>query len=152
MRLGDLKPAKGAVHRKKRLGIGTGSGHGGTSGRGNKGQKARAGKAKTGVYFEGGQLPHHRRVPTVGFINFTRVPFQVVNVGDLKDFPAGARVTPGELKAMGLIRKANEPVKLLATGEVMGALTIHVDAASAAARKKIESAGGSVSGREATSK
>ena len=61
-------------------------------------------------------------------------------------------MTPGELKAMGLIRKANEPVKLLATGEVMGALTIHVDAASAAARKKIESAGGSVGGREATSK
>ena len=147
MKLGDLKPAKGAVHRKKRLGIGTGSGHGGTSGRGNKGQKARAGKGKTGVYFEGGQLPLHRRVPKVGFTPFARVPFQVVNVGDLKEFPAGAQVTPNELKAMGLIRKANSPVKLLATGEVVVALNIHVDAASEAARKKIQEAGGQVGGR-----
>jgi large subunit ribosomal protein L15 len=148
MRLGDLKPAKGAVHRKKRVGIGTGSGHGGTSCRGNKGQNARAGKGKTGVYFEGGQLPHHRRNPKVGFRPFTRVPYQVVNVGDLTEFPAGARVTPGELKAMGLIRKAEDPVKLLATGEVGAALTVHVDASSEAARKKIEGAGGSVKGRE----
>jgi large subunit ribosomal protein L15 len=148
MKLGDLKPAKGAVHRKKRLGIGTGSGHGGTSGRGSKGQKARAGKGKTGVYFEGGQLPHHRRVPKVGFTNFNRVPFQVVNVGDLKEFPAGASVTPSELKAMGLIRKADSPVKLLATGEVAVALHIKVDAASAAAKKKIQEAGGQVGGRQ----
>jgi large subunit ribosomal protein L15 len=148
MKIGDLKPAKGAVHRKKRLGTGTGSGRGGTAGRGNKGQKARAGKGKTGIYFEGGQLPHHRRVPKVGFHSFTRVAFQVVNVGDLKEFPAGAQVTPHELKAMGLIRKADSPVKLLATGEVAVALQIKVDAASEAAKKKIQAAGGQVGGRQ----
>lgn len=148
MKIGDLKPAKGAVHRKKRLGTGTGSGRGGTAGRGNKGQKARAGKGKTGIYFEGGQLPHHRRVPKVGFHSFTRVPYQVVNVGDLKEFPAGAQVTPHELKAMGLIRKSDSPVKLLATGEVAVALKIKVDAASEAAKKKIEAAGGQVGGRQ----
>jgi large subunit ribosomal protein L15 len=148
MKIGDLKPAKGAVHRKKRLGTGTGSGRGGTAGRGNKGQKARAGKGKTGIYFEGGQLPHHRRVPKVGFHSFTRVTFQVVNVGDLKEFPAGAQVTPHELKAMGLIRKSDSPVKLLATGEVAVALQIKVDAASEAAKKKIQAAGGQVAGRQ----
>jgi large subunit ribosomal protein L15 len=147
MKLGELKPAPGAVHRKKRLGTGTGSGRGGTAGRGNKGQKARAGKGKTGVYFEGGQLPHHRRVPKVGFTPFNRTPFQVVNVGDLKEFPAGAQVTPHELKAMGLIRKAESPIKLLANGEVAVALQVHVDAASEAARKKIQEAGGQVGGR-----
>jgi large subunit ribosomal protein L15 len=148
MKLGELKPAKGATHRKKRLGTGTGSGRGGTSGRGNKGQKARAGKGKTGVYFEGGQLPHHRRVPKSGFTNFTRVPYQVVNVGDLKEFPAGAQVTPQELKAMGLVRKAGDPIKLLATGEVAVALQVKVDAASEAAKKKIAAAGGQVGGRQ----
>ncbi len=61
-----MQPARGAVHRRKRRGIGTGSGHGGTSGRGNKGQKARTGKGKVHPYFEGGQLPHHRRLPKVG--------------------------------------------------------------------------------------
>jgi large subunit ribosomal protein L15 len=147
MNLGDLKPAPGAVHRRKRLGRGTGSGSGGTCGRGSKGQKARTGK-KVHPYFEGGQLPHHRRVPKVGFTNFTRVPYQVVNIGDLAPFPAGSKVTAAELKAKGLVRKSDDPIKLLAQGEVQVALAIHVDAASDAAKRKIEEAGGKVGGRE----
>ncbi len=147
MKLGDLQPAPGAVHRRKRLGRGTGSGKGGTCGRGNKGQKARAGK-KVHPYFEGGQLPHHRRVPKVGFTNFNRVPYQVVNLGDLAAFPAGSKVTGAELKAKGLVRKADDPIKLLADGEVKVALTVHVDAASAVAKQKVEAAGGRVAGRE----
>lgn len=147
MNLGDLKPARGAVHRRKRRGIGTGSGHGGTSGRGNKGQKARTGKGKVHPYMEGGQLPHHRRLPKVGFTPFGRVPFQVVNVGDLADFGAGAQVTPAELKARGLVRKADGPIKLLAKGELKVSLRVQVDAASGAARQKVEAAGGQVAGR-----
>jgi large subunit ribosomal protein L15 len=147
MRLGDLKPAKGAMKRRKRVGIGTGSGHGGTSGRGTKGQKARTGKGKVHIYMEGGQLPLHRRVPKYGFNNFTKVTFQVVNVGDLVGFDAGSRVTPAELKARGLVRKADGPIKLLAGGELGVSLHVEVDAASEAAKKKVVAAGGQVSGR-----
>lgn len=147
MNLGDLKPAKGAVHRRKRRGIGTGSGHGGTSGRGNKGQKARTGKGKVHTYMEGGQLPLHRRVPKLGFTPLNRVPYQVVNIGDLAPFTAGSKVTPIELKARGLVRKADGPIKLLAGGEVTVSLVVEVDAASAAARRKIEASGGKVAGR-----
>ncbi len=147
MNLGELKPARGAVQKRKRLGRGTGSGRGGTCGRGSKGQKARTGK-KVHPYFEGGQLPHHRRTPKVGFTNFTRVSYQVVNLSDLAAFAAGTKVTGAELKALGLVRKADGPIKLLAQGEVQVALAIHVDAASEAAKRKIEAAGGKVGGRE----
>ncbi len=147
MNLGDLKPARGAMRRRKRLGTGTGSGHGGTCGRGTKGQKARTGKGKVHIYMEGGQLPLHRRVPKLGFTNFTKVPYQVVNVGDLTDFAVGSKVTAAELKAKGLVRKAEGPIKLLGGGELAVSLVIEVDAASEAARRKIEAAGGQVSGR-----
>jgi len=147
MKLGDLRPARGAVHRRKRRGIGTGSGHGGTCGRGTKGQKARTGKGKVHIYMEGGQLPLHRRVPKLGFTPFGRVPFQVVNVGDLAAFGAGSQVTPAELKARGLVRKADGPIKLLAGGELSISLVVHVDAASEAARRKVEAAGGQVAER-----
>lgn len=147
MNLGDLKPARGAVSRRKRRGIGTGSGHGGTCGRGNKGQKARTGKGKIHIYSEGGQLPLHRRVPKLGFRPFTRVPYQVVNVGDLAAFAAGANVTPAELKARGFVRQADGPIKLLASGEIKISLVVQVDAASDAARRKVEAAGGKVAER-----
>jgi large subunit ribosomal protein L15 len=147
MNLGELKPARGAVHRRKRLGTGTGSGHGGTCGRGTKGQNSRTGKGKVHIYFEGGQLPLHRRVPKLGFTPFGRVPYQVVNVGDLAAFGAGSKITPAELKARGLVRKADGPIKLLASGELSVSVVVHVDAASEAARRKIEAAGGQVAGR-----
>jgi large subunit ribosomal protein L15 len=149
MNLGDLKPARGAMHRRKRVGCGTGSGHGGTSCRGSKGQLARTGKGKVHAYFEGGQLPHHRRMPKLGFTNPTRVEYQVVNVSDLAGFAAGSVVTPEELKAKRIVRHAHGPIKLLAGGKLEVALTVKVDAASEAARKKIEAAGGQVAGREA---
>jgi large subunit ribosomal protein L15 len=147
MRLSDLKPARGAVRRRKRLGTGSGSGKGGTCGRGTKGQRSRAGK-KIHMYFEGGQLPLHRRVPKVGFTPLSRNSFQVINIGDLAGFAAGSRVTPAELKEKGLIRKASGPIKLLATGELKVSLTIQVDASSKTARQKIEAAGGEITGRE----
>ncbi|MGD8394192.1 MAG: 50S ribosomal protein L15 [Candidatus Eiseniibacteriota bacterium] len=146
MKLSDLRPAKGANHRRKRLGTGTGSGRGGTCGRGTKGQGSRSGSG-TSRHFEGGQLPIHRRLPKGGFTPRNRVEYQVVNLRDLAAFKAGAIVTPEELEERGLIRKAGDPVKLLATGAVEVSLEVHVDRASAAAVQKIEAAGGSVGGR-----
>ena len=146
MKLSDLRPARGAKHRRKRVGIGTGSGHGGTSCRGHKGQKSRSG-GKVRRYFEGGQLPIHRRLPKGGFTPPNRVPNQVINVCDLAGFDAGSAVTPEDLEKNGLVRKASGPIKLLAKGTIEIGLTVHVDKASEAARQKIEAAGGKVEGR-----
>ena len=146
MKLSDLRPARGSVHRRKRVGIGTGSGHGGTCCRGHKGQKSRSGGQRR-RYFEGGQLPIHRRLPKGGFTPRNRVVFQVVNIRDLAQFDAGALVTPDELEKRGLVRKANDPIKLLGAGTIDIGVTVHVDKASAAARQKVEAAGGSVEGR-----
>lgn len=146
MKLSELRPARGAVRRRKRLGVGTGSGHGGTCCRGVKGTGARSGK-KLPRHFEGGQLPIHRRLPKGGFTPPNRVEYQVVNIRDLSAFEAGSAVTPELLEEHGLVRKASGPVKLLADGNIEVNLTVHVDKASAAARKKIAAAGGAVEGR-----
>jgi large subunit ribosomal protein L15 len=146
MRLSDLRPARGATHRRKRLGAGTGTGKGGTCGRGTKGQKSRSGK-KLAVYFEGGQLPIHRRLPKGGFTPLSRNEYQVVNLRDLARFAAGSTVTPEDLAAAGLIRKASGPVKLLADGQLEHGLVVRVDAASKTARQKLEAMGGRVEGR-----
>ena len=143
MKLGDLHHAPGAVTKPKRRGKGRGTGIGGTGGRGNKGQGQRTGTT-TPPWFEGGQMPLQRRVPKRGFHNLERVEYQVVDVAQSAGLDA-AEVTREMLVKKGLVRKNGGPVKLLADGEVKRAVTVKVDAASKAARAKIEAAGGSVS-------
>lgn len=143
MKLNELKPAPGARKKRKRVGRGTGSGTGGTATRGHKGHSARSGKG-TARWFEGGQMPILRRLPKFGFTNLNRVEYQAVNVQDLVRFDAGTAVTPELLADAKLARRKQVPVKLLAKGTIDRALTIKVHAASAAARQKIEAAGGSV--------
>ena len=142
MRLGTIRPAAGATKDTKRLGKGAGSGQGGTAGKGHKGKKARSGGG-IHVWFEGGQMPIQRRLPKRGFINHTRVEYQVVQVGKLASAPAGTTVDAAWLKAERLIRRSG-PIKLLAGGELKSAITVKVDAASASARKAVEAAGGKV--------
>jgi large subunit ribosomal protein L15 len=143
LRLGTLMPARGARHRKKRRGLGTASGLGGTAGRGHKGQRARSG-GKVARWFEGGQMPIQRRLPKRGFTNVLRVPHQVVNVAHLARFDAGEAVNRETLRAKRLIDRSDLPVKLLGTGDVALALQVTVDAVSESARAKIEAAGGTI--------
>jgi large subunit ribosomal protein L15 len=142
MKLNQLRPATGATKKRKRVGCGTGSGHGGTSTRGHKGQRARSGGKPHG-WFEGGQMPLQRRVPKSGFTNIFRTPFQVVNVGDLNRFPAGTELDPDTLREAGMLRR-QLPVKLLGDGTLDRAIVIRVHAASASAKAKVEASGGRV--------
>ncbi|MBR1437978.1 MAG: 50S ribosomal protein L15 [Synergistaceae bacterium] len=143
MTLQELHPAKGSTHKAKRLGQGIGSGSGQTSGKGNKGDKARTGGGvRPG--FEGGQMPLTRRTPKRGFNNarFAKV-FQPVNLKTLESkFDAGAEVDAEAMFNARVIRKKNIPVKILADGELSKALKIKAGAFSAGAVKKIEAAGG----------
>jgi large subunit ribosomal protein L15 len=143
MKLHELKPPAGARTRRKIVGRGPGSGHGKTSGRGEKGQKARAGGGSA-PWFEGGQLPLHRRVPKRGFTNIFRKEYAIVNVEALNRFDAGAAVTPAALLAAGLIRAAKSGVKVLGDGDVTRALTVSAHKFSKTAAAKIQAAGGSV--------
>ncbi|HEX3111958.1 MAG TPA: 50S ribosomal protein L15 [Candidatus Eisenbacteria bacterium] len=143
MRIGQIKPAKGATRDRKRRGLGPASGLGGTAGKGHKGQLARTG-GKVARWFEGGQMPIQRRLPKVGFKNPTRVEYQVLNLDRLASYGAGDTVDRASLKAKRLIDRADLPVKLLGMGDVAGGLKISVDAVSASARQKIEAAGGTV--------
>ncbi len=136
----DLGPAVGSTHYRKRVGRGPGSGHGKTAGRGNKGQKSRTGyRHQRG--FEGGQMPLHRRLPKRGFTNIFRVEYDIVNLGDLDRFEAGATVSPETLVASRLARK-NRPVKVLGDGKIQKALTVSAHKFSASAKAGIEAAGG----------
>lgn len=142
MQLHSLKSRAGARHRVKRLGKGESSGLGKTSGRGGKGQTARSGSSiRPG--FEGGQMPLIRRIPKRGFnnIRFATI-YSVVNLSDLAIFDEGARVDETALRAMGLVRGSNDGVKILATGDLTKKLTVVADKFSAAAKQKIEAAGG----------
>ena len=145
MNLGDLRPAAGSRKRRKRVGRGPSSGHGKTSTRGHKGQKARSGGGKE-PGFEGGQMPLYRRIPKRGFTNPFRREFAVVNVADLaRLFPQGADVTLDALATAGLVKKAQgRLVKVLGDGELPAghALTVHAHAFSKAAAGKIQAAGG----------
>jgi large subunit ribosomal protein L15 len=142
MRLGNIRPALGATKDTKRRGKGAATGLGGTAGRGHKGHKARTG-GKIPVWFEGGQMPIQRRLPKRGFTNPTRVEYHVVQVGRLAAAAAGTTVDAAWLKAQGLVRRKG-PIKLLAGGDLKVALTVQVNAASAAARQAVEAAGGKV--------
>ena len=140
MDLSRLKSAKGSKKKRKRVGRGTGSGHGKTSCRGTKGQKSRSG-AKTRSWFEGGQMPLQRRVPKRGFTNIFRNDYQTVNVGDL-DRLKNKKVTPEVLFEARLIRKRNKQCKILGDGTVKKPLEVTAHAFSKSAREKLEAAGG----------
>lgn len=138
----ELKPDRGATHAKKRVGRGNSSGHGTYSGKGLKGQKSRSGK-NVRLGFEGGQMSIIRRMHTLrGFNNKWRVAYQPVNLAALDRFEAGTTVTPETLRAAGILKHLNEPVKILGTGELSRPLTVSAHAFSAAARTRIEQAGG----------
>lgn len=143
--LNNLKAPAGSTHKKKRVGRGTGSGLGKTAGRGDKGQKSRSGYTqKRG--FEGGQMPLHRRLPKRGFTNIFKREWAEVNLSDLeKLFEAGATVTPEALVENGLVRKSRaKAVVILGQGELKKNLNVTAHRFSAAARQKIEAAGGKV--------
>ena len=138
--LSNLKPAPGSTQSRKRVGRGPGSGLGKTSGKGNKGHKARTGGG-TNPGFEGGQMPLYRRLPKRGFTNPFRIENQVVNLSDLKKVSA-TDVSPETLYSAGLIGKPDAPVKLLGSGDADRAYSVRGVAFSASARTKIEAAGG----------
>lgn len=140
--LSTLRPAPGARRARKRIGRGPGSGTGKTAGKGHKGHKARTGGG-TNPGFEGGQMPMYRRLPKRGFTNPFKVTAQPVNVGRLKAL-GGTEVTPETLHAAGLVGRPKDPVKLLAAGDADRAYVVRGLAVSAAARAKVEAAGGRV--------
>jgi large subunit ribosomal protein L15 len=145
MKLHELKNVPGAVHRKKRVGCGEGSGHGKTSTRGGKGQSARSGSSiRPG--FEGGQMPLYRKLPHRGFNNYNhRVEIAVVNLGDISSLPADVtEVDVTVLATRGLIRAGEKAVKILGDGEVSRAIKVTAAKFSASAKAKIEKAGGQV--------
>jgi large subunit ribosomal protein L15 len=141
MKLHELTPPAGSRKRRKVVGRGTGSGHGQTSGRGEKGQKARSGGGSR-PWFEGGQLPLHRRVPKRGFTNIFRKEYAILNVKDLERFEAGTAVTPSILHEAGLVRAAAAPVKILGEGGLSKRLAVSAHGFSKAAAAKIRAAGG----------
>lgn len=148
MKLNELKGAPGSKKARKRVGRGTGSGYGKTSGRGHKGAGARSG-AKAHSTYEGGQMPLQRRLPRLkgearGRHTVARpVVYAAVNLGELGDI-TGDTIGPDELRRAGLVRKRAELVKILGDGEIGRALTVRAHAFSRSAREKIEAAGGSV--------
>lgn len=143
MKLNELKAAEGSRRARKRVGRGTSSGFGKTSGRGQKGQLARQG-GKTRLGFEGGQMPLFRRMPKRGFKNINRKEYAVVNLSDLNKFKDGSEVDLNSLQEAGLVKNQLDGVKLLAKGELKVKLTVKVNKVSAAAKKAVEAAGGSV--------
>ena len=140
--LNNLHPAKGATHKKKRVGRGPGSGLGKTAGRGEKGQKSRSGySAKRG--FEGGQMPLHRRLPKRGFTNIFKKRWLEVSLAALdRHFAANEEVTPAVLHERGLIKKAQHDVVVLGTGEIGKPLRVSAHRFTRSAQEKIEKAGG----------
>ena len=144
MRLHDLKPRPGAKHRRKRVGCGESSGHGKTSGRGHKGQKARSG-GSIRLGFEGGQMPLIRRLQKRGFNHSAfKTVYAIVNVDDLERFDSGVRVTRELLEQSGLINGRFDGIKILGRGKLTKSLTVEAHKFSATARQQIEAAGGSV--------
>jgi large subunit ribosomal protein L15 len=145
MKLHNLRPAKGAVHKEKRLGRGEGSGHGGTSTKGNKGQQSRTGYQRKMAH-EGGQMPIQRRVPKRGFKNPHRIEYKVFNLGQIDQLVEKYGITEFSLENLytnGLISQTDR-VKVLGNGEMKSKVTFKVNAVSDKAKQAIETAGGSV--------
>ena len=141
MKLNELQRNIGATHAKKRIGRGPGSGLGKTSGKGQKGQKARSG-ASINPVFEGGQLPLYRRLPKRGFTNDKfRTRYAVINLESLNRFEDGTVVTPALLKETGIIKNQLDGIKVLGTGKLEKKLTIQANKFSASALEKIQESG-----------
>ena len=143
MRIHELSPAEGSREKRKRIGRGQGSGHGGTACRGHKGQKSRSGGGPR-PGFEGGQMPLQRRLPKRGFTNIFKKQYDIINVRDLNRFEANANLGTEDLKKAGLVKKAKNGGKLLGNGDVSHPLFVKVQKVSKTAREKIEAAGGKV--------
>lgn len=139
MKLNELKPAAGSRFKRLRKGRGLSSGHGFTSGRGTKGQKAHG---KTRLGFEGGQMPLYRQMPKRGFSNINRKEYAIVNLTTLNRFDDGAEVTPAVLLENGMIKNVKSGVKILGNGKLTKKLTVKANKFSASAVKAIEAAGG----------
>ena len=145
MKLHELRPAKGATHKEKRIGRGEASGKGGTSTKGNKGGQSRAGY-KSKMAHEGGQMPIQRRIPKRGFKNNNRIEFKVFNLGQIDQLAEKYAITEFTLENLyvnGLISQTDS-VKILANGELKAKLTFKVNAASEKAKAAIEAAGGTL--------
>jgi large subunit ribosomal protein L15 len=143
MNLGTLKPPEGSRKKRKRVGRGDGSGHGGTSCKGHKGQNARSGGGvRPG--FEGGQMPLSRRLPKRGFRNPFRREVVIVNIEQLKKFPEGSLIDKDFLISSGLIKRKGDTIKVLGKGDIDYPLSIKVDMISRGAKEKIVNAGGSI--------
>jgi large subunit ribosomal protein L15 len=138
-----LKPPAGSRRKRKRVGRGDGSGHGGTSCKGSKGQKARSGGG-TRPGFEGGQMPLSRRLPKRGFRNPFRKDIVIVNISQLKKFPAGSIVDEETLIDSGIVKKIGDGIKVLGKGDIGYPLSLKVRMVSRNAKEKIEAAGGSI--------
>ena len=143
MKLHTLKPAEGARKERNRVGRGQGSGNGKTSGRGQKGQKARSGGGVR-LGFEGGQQPLFRRLPKRGLTNINRKDYAVVNLETLNRFEDDTTVTPELLQESGIIKDAKSGIKVLGTGELNKKLTVKAAKFSKTAEEAIKVAGGSV--------
>lgn len=145
MKLNELKPAKGAHRKRKRLGRGRGSGHGGTSGRGHKGQKSRSG-GTIPAWFEGGQMPLVRRVPKRGprRIAHKRFEYDVVNIKTLNLFEEEMEINPDLLREYGIIKRKNALIKILGDGELDKRLNVRAHRFSKSAIEKIQAKGGTV--------
>jgi len=143
MNLSTLKPPEGSRKKRKRVGRGDGSGHGGTSGKGAKGQNARSGHSVR-PNFEGGQMPITRRIPKRGFKNPMRRVVAIVNIEQLKGLTPGTLVDRESLTALGLVSGRADGIKILGTGEINFPLSLRVDQVSRGARNKIEAAGGKI--------
>ena len=142
MELNNLRPSIGSTKNRKRIGRGTGSGHGKTATKGHKGQKARSGGSiKAG--FEGGQMPLQRRLPKRGFTPLDRVEYSLVNISQLDIFDAGSVVDAMTLVSKGLIKSVRFAVKILGNGDITKALNITANKFSQTAKDKITAAGGS---------
>jgi len=143
MNLGTLKPPEGSRKKRKRVGRGDGSGHGGTSCKGHKGQNARSGGGvRPG--FEGGQMPLSRRLPKRGFRNPSRKIIVTVNLEQLKKFSAGSVIDKDALVSAGLVKKKGNGIKVLGKGTIDYPVSLKVDMISCGAREKIEAAGGTI--------
>ncbi|WP_044895210.1 50S ribosomal protein L15 [Bacillus alveayuensis] len=141
MKLHELQPAPGSRKERNRVGRGIGSGNGKTSGRGQKGQKARSGGGVR-LGFEGGQTPLFRRLPKRGFTNIHRKEYAIVNLDALNRFEDGTEVTPELLLETGVVSKLKAGVKILGNGQIEKKLTVKAHKFSSAAKEAIEAAGG----------
>ncbi|MBW1850730.1 MAG: 50S ribosomal protein L15 [Deltaproteobacteria bacterium] len=143
MKIHELSPVEGSRKKRKRVGRGQGSGHGGTACRGHKGQKSRSGGGPR-PGFEGGQMPLQRRLPKRGFTNIFKKQYNILNIGELEKFEANASLDSEALKEAGLVKRMKDGIKLLGNGNISHPLFVKVNKVSKTAKEKIEAAGGTV--------